>query len=124
MTTRIPAGLKKPPALLAREDSGQERAPIDAEKAGTGDRGAGLLEGEEPAELPNETQAISLRGVGLLTASRHVGANDVQGDDGVVRREVGAEKPIEPSELPSLLAVAVPGGALELEKAPERRRHW
>ena len=92
-------------------------------KAGARDGGAGLLEREEAADLPDQTHTMRAGRLGLLGPPRHVSTQDLQGDDGVPRDEVLGEEPIELAERPRFPTVPAAGRALEFEKALQRGRH-
>jgi hypothetical protein len=58
----------------------------------------------------------------FVTAPSDKGADDLQRDHGIIGGEPLGEKPVEDTEGPRLVVVAIAGGTLAVEKPVQRRR--
>src|SRR5689334_20947506 len=107
------AGRQEPPALLARQDALHVAAPRDLQEAPRWDRGPGILDGEEAAELADQDEPIL---PGLVRSSLglgDIGAHHLERDDRVLAREVAAQEAVEAAEGAGLISISAARRALE-----------
>jgi hypothetical protein len=115
---------QEPLSLVAREHARPERAPDDAKDARPRDLGPGILQGEEPADLADQSQPMRTGRVGFVPAPRHELPDDVRRGHGVIRGHTGGQEAVQRRQALSLGAIAIPSGPLTRDEALQDVGKW
>src|SRR5208282_948065 len=105
--------LEKPPPFVTREDTRYKWLQTDTQKASGWDERPWFLQGDEAAELADETQALC-----IPPCEPYIGPDNAIGNDRIARRQVGRHEPVQDHQ-PSFHIVAITGGTLELKESPD-----